>query len=174
MREPGPDVHCRKEEPNGELCEMFVQELLKDLQALMSSLVAPVPSEFRPRRLAEGSVFLVAEVDTSSGRELAGSLALIPLSPDSPAGSGLPEGRKVAELKRMTVRMPYRGRGVAAKLLTTVEDIARTELGLDMLVLETLHSLGGAQRLYESNGWKLRGVFGRYDARDSQCYEKWL
>ncbi|KAK5115166.1 hypothetical protein LTR85_009924 [Meristemomyces frigidus] len=172
----GPKISIRREEINSETCIAFMNEIMEEIQPLHHALVAPIPDEFRPRHIPEGSVFLVAEVqdDETAAPELVGSVALIPLAQGSANASGLPENVRVGEIKRMVVRPPFRRAGVAVKLLEAIEDIARTEMGLGLLALETWHMLTGAQRLYESSGWTRREVYGRYDARDSQCYDKWI
>lgn len=62
----------------------------------------------------------------------------------------LPDG--ACEIKRMYVAPAWRGRGVARRLLSVLEDRAR-ELGYTVLRLDTGPRQAGAQRLYESEGY---------------------
>jgi len=176
MSESGLAIQIRPVEVNGELCVVFKNELYEVVKPLLSAMMAPIPPEFRPQQLPEDSICLIAEVATDSpaSPEPAGSLALMPLAQSSPHAANLPGNTKAAEIKRMIVRPQLHRHGVATKLLASIEDLARTELGLGLLVLETLRSMSDARRFYESCGWQRREVFGAYDARDSQCYEKWL
>lgn len=89
-------------------------------------------SEFDPPR---GS-FLVLRV----GGDLAGCGGLTPLG-DS------------AYLKRMWIAPEARGLGLGRKLLSALEEKARS-LGYRSVKLETHRSLGEAQRLYRSAGYR--------------------
>ncbi len=62
----------------------------------------------------------------------------------------LPDG--ACEIKRMYVAPAWRGRGVARRLLSALEDRAH-ELGYTVLRLDTGPRQAGAQRLYESEGY---------------------
>lgn len=166
-------VHIRKEEPNGAICESFLPELLAEMRPYIESLGPRPGGEDRPLKLPDDSIFLIAETDEGTP-QLVGSVALIPTIPGSPQASGLPNDLKIAEIKRVIVRPAYRGKGVAGRLLEAVEDLARRELGVDLLVLETLLLMTSARRLYERNGYHKREIYGRYDASLSQCFEKKL
>ncbi len=63
----------------------------------------------------------------------------------------LPDG--ACEIKRMFVVPAWRGRGVARHLLHALEDRARS-LGYTVLRLDTGPRQAGAQRLYESEGYR--------------------
>lgn len=67
-----------------------------------------------------------------------------------------------------------RGKGVARNLLAEAEKISRVEMGIQLIVVETLRMLEGAQRLYRAVGYQERGTWGGYDERDSVCFAKWL
>jgi len=58
-----------------------------------------------------------------------------------------------AEIKRMYVREPWRGRGVAQKLLQAVEAFARAQ-GFDWAYLDTTEVMKAAARLYRRNGYR--------------------
>jgi putative acetyltransferase len=91
------------------------------------------------------TTFLVARI----GGELAGCGALRELEPG------------VGEVKRMYVRVPWRGRGVGYRLLTALEGEARRR-GLRAVRLETGTLQPEAIRLYESAGYRACPPFGDY------------
>ncbi|EMC95747.1 hypothetical protein BAUCODRAFT_157149 [Baudoinia panamericana UAMH 10762] len=170
----------RKEEANGPLCQQFKEEMKTELSHLLGHRMQ-LPPEARPQLLPGGSVCLVAELDSChepqsqhSPKSVVGSLCLIPLQPGSGCAKNLPAQARVGEIKRVLTRPAYRRHGAQRVLLTANEDLARMELSLHLLVLETLHALPEAQKMYESYGWKRRETFGFYDATYSVCYEKWL
>jgi len=76
------------------------------------------------------------------------------------AYGGLP-GRHPAEIKRMYVAAPARGRGLARAVLAYLEDTARAA-GVDWLVLETGHRQPEAIALYRSSGYIDIPHFGTY------------
>ena len=79
-----------------------------------------------------------------------------------------------AEIKRMYVMPPARGRGAGRALLTALEDAARS-LGATRLVLETGERLFEAVALYERAGFTTIRPFGEYvGARLSLCMGKEL
>jgi len=76
------------------------------------------------------------------------------------------------EIKRMYVDPAYRGTGVAADILHTLEDDARAR-GWTRLVLETGDRMLAAQRFYERNGYLPIPLFGHYVGSSlSLCFEK--
>jgi putative acetyltransferase len=78
------------------------------------------------------------------------------------------------EVKRMYVDPAYRGSGVAAQLLRTLEDDARTR-GWTRLVLETGDTMLPAQQFYAREGFTPIPLFGPYVGSGlSLCYEKRL
>ncbi len=79
------------------------------------------------------------------------------------------------EVKSMFVAPEARGKGVAAAILSRIEDEART-LGLPELKLETGTLLHDAHRLYRRHGFRTCGAFGDYpaDAGSSVFMEKTL
>lgn len=62
-----------------------------------------------------------------------------------------------AELKRMYLEPNYRGRGLGRQLLERALTWASAQ-GLDAVVLDTAEQMTGAQRLYESAGFKRLGA----------------
>jgi GNAT superfamily N-acetyltransferase len=80
----------------------------------------------------------------------------------------------VAELKRMYVRPPERGRGLGRRLLADLEHAAR-EAGYAELWLETGTAQPEAMALYASAGYRLIPNFGQFaDSPMSRCYAKSL
>lgn len=73
------------------------------------------------------------------------------------------------EVKSMFTAEAGRGRGVAAKILTRIEQEARA-LGLPLLRLETGNTLHAAHRLYARHGFTSRGPFGDYAANDTSLF----
>lgn len=62
-------------------------------------------------------------------------------------------GGEVAEIKRLWVAPSARGLGLARRLMTAAEDIAR-DLSVKRLRLDTNSALLEAQQLYRNTGWK--------------------
>lgn len=78
------------------------------------------------------------------------------------------------EVKRMFVDPDYRGTGVAARMLRTLEADARAR-GWTRLVLETGDTMLPAQRFYVREGFTPIPLFGHYVGSDlSLCFEKVL
>jgi putative acetyltransferase len=67
------------------------------------------------------------------------------------------------ELKRMYVRPQARGRGLARRLIVTLEEKA-AEQGCRIFMLETGPTQVEALILYERLGYQVRGPFGDYPA----------
>ncbi|MDF2809176.1 MAG: PadR family transcriptional regulator [Microvirga sp.] len=61
-------------------------------------------------------------------------------------------GGDIAEIKRLWIAPSARGLGLARRLMTAAEDIAR-ELSIRILRLDTNSALPEAQQLYRSTGW---------------------
>jgi GNAT superfamily N-acetyltransferase len=66
-----------------------------------------------------------------------------------------------AELKRMYTAQPARGRGVARRMLATIEQSARAD-GRKRVILETGDRQPEAIALYESSGYHRIEDFGHY------------
>lgn len=111
------------------------------------------------REVAEGvarneRALLVAEsVDPATGQAaVLGTVQLITAQPENQPHR--------ADVAKMLVHPRARRQGVAAALLRTVEDLART-LGKRVLVLDTVTG-GDAERLYARGGWQRVGVIPDY------------
>ncbi|MFJ5266258.1 GNAT family N-acetyltransferase [Streptomyces sp. NPDC088387] len=79
-----------------------------------------------------------------------------------------------AELKRMYVVRDMRGRGLARRILTALEDDARAA-GRTRMVLETGTEQPEAVALYTSSGYEPCGKFGYYRFHESSlCFAKRL
>ncbi len=78
----------------------------------------------------------------------------------------------IGEVKRMYTRPEYQGRGLGGRILSEIENLARSE-GLDRLVLETGNRHPAAWRVYERDGFVRCGVILDYpDTEWSVFYEK--
>ena len=94
--------------------------------------------EFRDEYFGPASGFWLAWF----GSSLAGSIALREMSRG-----------EAAEIKRMYVRPPFRGFGVAQKLLAAAETFAR-HCGYQHIFLDSTDEMQAAVRLYERNGYQ--------------------
>jgi len=135
--------------------------------------------EIRPARFDEPAVQkLVTEALAELSRRYGGSGDDTPVSRtdfDPPAGSffvavaggdlvacaGWRRHDDDAELKRMYTAPAARGRGVARRMLATVEESARAA-GCKRVILETGDLQPEAIALYESNGYRRIADFGYY------------
>ena len=76
------------------------------------------------------------------------------------------------EIKRMFVKEGYRNQGIAAKLLTHLEDWAK-ELGFKKCILETGNNQPEAIRLYQKCNYKIIPNYGQYEGMETSfCFEK--
>lgn len=137
-------------------------------QQLIAELNAELSREYPPDQRFHS--LAAAEVS-----ERAGAFVVAWLD-GAPVGCGavrlISPGR--AELKRMYVRPPHRGRGLARPILETLEDRAAA-LGATTVVLETGIYQHAAIALYESSGYANVPRFGAYAASStSVCYQKGL
>lgn len=89
-------------------------------------------------------------------------------------GALVERGDGTAELKRMFVRADARGQGIAGRILTTLEELARTR-SVHSLQLETGPLQPAAIALYEKFGYRRIPNFGQYVGDEfSVCMEKSL
>lgn len=83
-------------------------------------------------------------------------------------------GEGAGEIKRMYVAPPWRGSGVALKILRTLEDWARGQ-AWTRLRLETGDSQPDAVRFYTRSGYERIPNFGAYYGLESSlCFERLL
>jgi GNAT superfamily N-acetyltransferase len=95
---------------------------------------------------------------------------------DKPAGCGAFKfySDGIAEVKRMYVHPDCRNKGIAAQVLTELEQWAH-ELQYHTCILETGKKQPAAIRLYEKAGYTLIPNYGQYkNASYSICMEKML
>jgi putative acetyltransferase len=135
----------------------------RDDPALTSLLVAAVdelnaryPEDPTGHDLDPRAVFLVADV----GGRAAGCVALVPLEP------------AVGEVKRMFVAPPFRGGGIATRLLAGLEGRARAA-GMARLVLETGVRQPESVALYAKAGFGPVAPYGSHVGSPlSLCFAK--
>jgi len=92
-----------------------------------------LPGAYRPPR---GALFVVRDGSDAIG-----------------CGALRPQGRNVAEVKRLYLRSSYRGRGLGRRIARTVLRRAR-QLGYERVVLDTLPTMTAAIELYRSMGFR--------------------
>ncbi|WP_438447540.1 GNAT family N-acetyltransferase [Gorillibacterium sp. sgz5001074] len=95
---------------------------------------------------------------------------------ERPVGCGAirPLDDEAVELKRFYVEPEVRRRGVAARMLAFLEDMAR-ELGYEILRLETGTEQPEANAFYQKHGYVPIPLYGEYvGCPSSLCYEKKL
>ena len=81
---------------------------------------------------------------------------------------------KAVEVKRMFVRAPFRGAGLARWLLARIEDEAAV-LGYRRILMETGLKQPEAMGLYETSGYEPISGFGFYAGEpENRCYAKSL
>lgn len=121
------------------------------------SFMLPLPREKALafwRDVADGvargeRVLLVAE---DGGRRIVGTVQMIVSLPDNQPHR--------ADIAKMLVRRDARRRGIARRLMESLDEAARAE-GKTLLVLDTVTG-GDAERLYERAGWLRVGVVPKY------------
>jgi GNAT superfamily N-acetyltransferase len=139
-------------DPAGEALRLAQREELSKRYGRSDSEPGPAPTA------ADVALFLVA----FDGEEAIGCGGLRPL--DQTHG----------EIKRMFVRLSYRGKGVSTAILRGLEAAAR-DRGWERLVLETGDRQPDAMRFYEREGYSPIPRFGYYvDSELSRCYERVL
>jgi GNAT superfamily N-acetyltransferase len=78
------------------------------------------------------------------------------------------------EIKRMYTLPESRGRGIAAKVLSDLENWTK-ELSFERCILETGKKQPEAIALYKKNGYKLIPNYGQYaEVENSLCFKKEL
>jgi len=102
--------------------------------------------------------------------------AIVACIDDEPVGCGaLKEFEPhIMEIKRMYVSFENRGKGIATKIVSELENWA-TELSYEKCILETGKRQPEAIALYKKNGYQLIPNYGQYvTIENSVCYEKRL
>jgi GNAT superfamily N-acetyltransferase len=136
------------------------QALIAELDAELRTLYPGLPlHELRDRDLVNPlTVFVVGRFD---GQAIG-------------CGATRPVDTGVAEIKRMYVRPPARGRGFSKQILHALEESAR-RAGVTRLILETGDKQPEAVSLYRTAGYAPIPPYGEYvgDAH-SRCFEKRL
>lgn len=101
---------------------------------------------------------------------------IIAMDEGKPVGCGAlkPYGDDVVEIKRMFVREPHRGQGIASYVLSALEEWAK-ELKYDKCILETGVNQPEAIALYHKSKYTVIPNYGQYlNADNSVCFEKEL
>jgi len=81
---------------------------------------------------------------------------------------------EAVEIKRMYTGPPYRGQGIASRVLDALEDWAR-ELGYRKCILETGKRQKEAVAFYPKKGYQTIPNYGQYAGMEnSVCFEKML
>ena len=107
-------------------------------------------------------------------------LKTLPTFVPPPLPTGLALNMTYGEVKRMYIAPSYRGQGISKLVLAHVEQYARDELKLEMVLLETGLRQKAAVNLYRSTGYIERPTYGEYIGMDveaggdSMCMEKRL
>ncbi len=89
-------------------------------------------------------------------------------------GAMKPYDEQSVEIKRMFVPTEYRGKGVAVKILHSLQSWAK-EMGFNRCILETGVFMPNAVRFYEKCDFQRIANYGQYaSVEDSVCFEKYL
>ena len=109
----------------------------------------------------------------SINKKLENSFAVIGYDDGKPIACGcIKKYEDKAEVKRMYVRDGYRGKGYSKKILRRLEDIAKRE-GFVKMILETQLRQPEAIGLYKKYGFQESDKYGPYiDSVLSVCMEK--
>ena len=131
--------------------------------ALTDATVAPLlralEAEYQSRYGANDELGQTAASDFASPE---GAFVVLLDGDVTAAGGGYrPHGPGVCEVKRMWTHPDYRRRGLAARVLDALEELAEAA-GYARLVLETGPSQPEAVALYEHRGYDRIPVYGRY------------
>jgi putative acetyltransferase len=158
-----PLVQICRERPD----QPDVMAALAALDRYLRALYPPEANHILEVRelLAPGVSFFVAR---SAGDVVAtGAYRAMP-------GEAATSGEAYGEVKRMYVDPHWRRQRVGVAMVATLEARMRAQ-GLQLALLETGRHQGEAVRLYERQGYTLRGPFGGYpDNGLSRFYEKRL
>ncbi len=140
-----------------------VREMITELNGVMRPLTPPeFQFQMTAEQIAESSTTLFVARDETSAAIGMGALKV--------------HSSEMGEVKRMYTRDVARGKGVGHQLLMAVETLA-AEKELSVLMLETgeAPAFEAAWKIYERNGFTVRGPFLDYpDSGWSRFYEKKL
>lgn len=173
-------LRIKRADLNGDLCNAVRDKLLHQMLSL--------PGVHDPKHGASDSetprnmilpadfVFLYAETGPESALVPMGSISLIRIhSMEAHFTGSLAELDSVGEVKRTIVFVEYQRLGIGRLLVESLERVAKEELGLRYLVVETMDVLEGAKGLYERCGFERRSVWGLYgEGEGSVCFGKWI
>jgi putative acetyltransferase len=95
------------------------------------------------------------------GNKIVGCVGLRALSPD------------VAEMKRLYVIPSHRGTGIGKRLAEEIITVAG-KMKFKSMVLDTMHEMQDAQRLYQRMGFAVAEPYDNQDTSKMVCYEKSL
>lgn len=165
-------LELRCEPYDGQVASRLVADLTADLTRRYADdeeppLCSLAPAEQAARRaaVADEEAAYAAELSPADVAPPGGTFLVAYLDGDAVGCGGVRRHQgDVAEIKRLWVDPPARGRGVARALVARLEEEAAL-LGYRALVLETGLRQPEALRLYESLGYGRRPLYGRY--RDS-------
>lgn len=95
------------------------------------------------------------------GNKIVGCVGLRAISPD------------VAEMKRLYVVPSHRGSGIGKRLAEEIISVA-SKMKYKKMVLDTMHEMQDAQRLYQRLGFVVTEPYEDQDLTKMVCYEKLL
>src|SRR5438105_80468 len=152
------DMHGVRWVPNGEGWTRITNEALDSAaaQQLIAALNAELAAEYNDPN-ANHFRLDAGEVAPERGA------FLVAWNGDEPIGCGAVRGLDdgSAEIKRMYVAAPWRGRGTGRQLLDALESEARRR-GIRRIVLETANRQQRALALYRSRGYTAIPAYGEY------------
>ncbi len=79
----------------------------------------------------------------------------------------------VAEMKRLYVIPSHRGLHLGSKLAKEIISIA-TKMKYDKMILDTMHEMQDAQKLYQRLGFVVAEPYDHQDPKKVVCYERKL
>ncbi len=152
-------ITVEKTDPFSEIATELIAELSAEIAARYD-FSDDGSGTFHPEDVTGGNaVFVVARFNGQP----AGCGALRPLYKT-----------EIAEIKRMFVRPGFRGKGIAGKLLSELENTA-IKMGYKKIWLETGDRQPEAIRLYQKAGYNSIQNYGIYkENTHSNCFEKIL
>jgi putative acetyltransferase len=135
-----------------------------DFQSLVSELDADLQSRYQERQTVYDQYNKVPDLDT----------VVIAYDNNVAVGCGCfrPFDETAVEIKRMFVAPIKRGTGIAAFILSELENWAR-EMGYSVTVLETGNKQHEAIRFYQREGYTITENYGQYISMETSiCMKK--